>query len=416
MDGLNDWQVVAIIPAAGAGRRMQGESKQGKQKLLLELAGETIFLRSMKALNLPEIEAFFVPLSSAEEGAFRQELEKGLPEREVLFCAGGQERQDSIASALSAVKAWTSWRVPEAQRLVMIHDAARPLVETEAIRRALDVARSCGAACVGVPVKDTIKEVGADGIITATPERSRLWAVQTPQVFTWPVLMAAYTLARVEKITATDDAALVEKTGHPVQMVCGSYRNIKITTPDDLPMAAALLQERETAKELLSETKLRVGQGFDVHRLVSGRRLVLGGVEIPAPVGLEGHSDADVLIHALIDALLGAIGGGDIGELFPDTDPAYKNIDSRRLLERVLAKLTQKGARLVNVDVTVIAQYPKLAPYRPAIRSTVATLLDLPLTDVNIKATTTEGLGFTGRKEGIAVQVVTLVKVRSCGG
>jgi 2-C-methyl-D-erythritol 2,4-cyclodiphosphate synthase len=229
----------------------------------------------------------------------------------------------------------------------------------------------------------------------------------------------------VERETATDDAALVEKSGYPVQMVCGSYRNIKITTADDLPVAAALLQETATNKEHLNKkksieqaqpqpqdtAKLRVGQGFDVHRLVSGGRLVLGGVEIPASVGLEGHSDADVLIHAVIDALLGAIGAGDIGGLFPDTDPTYKNIDSRRLLENVMTKLAERGARPVNVDVTVLAQYPKLAPYRAAIRSTLATLLGLPLASVNIKATTTEGLGFTGRKEGIAVQAVTLVEL-----
>jgi 2-C-methyl-D-erythritol 2,4-cyclodiphosphate synthase/2-C-methyl-D-erythritol 4-phosphate cytidylyltransferase len=402
---------------------MQGENKQGKQKLLLELAGETIFLRSMKALALPEIEAFFVPVVGEEEAEFRRELAKDLSDREVHFCAGGKERQDSIAAALSIAGVWSGWRVPEAQRLVVIHDAARPLVETEAIRRVLAVAKDQGAACLGVPVKDTIKEVGADGIIIATPARKRLWAVQTPQAFTWPLLLAAYSRAQAEKVTATDDAALVEKSGHPVQMVCGTYRNIKITTPDDLPVAATFLLETAPKKERQNKkkgiklaqpqdtAKLRIGQGFDVHRLVSAGRLVLGGVEIPAPVGLEGHSDADVLIHAVIDALLGAIGAGDIGGLFPDTDPTYKNIDSRRLLENVMTKLAERGARPVNVDVTVLAQYPKLAPYRAAIRSTLATLLGLPLASVNIKATTTEGLGFTGRKEGIAVQAVTLVEL-----
>ncbi|HHW12169.1 MAG TPA: 2-C-methyl-D-erythritol 2,4-cyclodiphosphate synthase [Firmicutes bacterium] len=433
MEKRTDWQVVAIIPAAGSGRRMRTPGQPKTQKLLLPLAGKTILRRTLEALSLPEITAFFLPVAPEDQPFFAEELKAAGLGQEVIFCAGGPERQDSIANALAAVESWSGWRVPPEQRLVVIHDAARPLVETETIRLALAVAQETWAACVGVPVKDTIKVVGPDGVITQTPDRRTLWAAQTPQVFSWPLLRQAYAQAQAGGEKMTDDAALVERTGHPVRIVPGSYRNLKITTPEDIPAAAALLNAVEAgqatgeitgeeAPVLTAETAasgsrpaptvpaLRVGQGFDVHRLVTGRRLVLGGVEIPAPVGLAGHSDADVLIHAVMDALLGAAGAGDIGELFPDTDPAYCGIDSTLLLREVMAKLKAAGWKPVNLDVTVIAQKPKLAPYRGKIRARLATLLGLPETAVNVKATTTEGLGFTGREEGIAAQAVVLLE------
>ena len=425
MDGLAEAQIVAIIPAAGSGRRMQTPGQPERQKLLLPLAGKTILRRTLEALSLPEIVAFFLPVAPEDRALFAEELKADGFAQEVIFCAGGAERQDSIANALAEVERWPGWRVPPEQRLVVIHDAARPLVETEIIRRAIMVAQESGAACVGVPVKDTIKVVGEDGIVHHTPKRSSLWAAQTPQVFSWPVLRKAYAQAQTAGVKMTDDAALVERTGQPVRIVPGSYRNLKITTPDDLPAAIALLPAVETDKKALPmaeetvtsrpqpETRLRVGQGFDVHCLVEGRRLVLGGVEVPAPVGLAGHSDADVLTHAVIDAILGATGVGDIGELFPDTDPAYSGIDSTLLLKKVMEKVGAAGYKPVNLDVTVIAQKPKLAPYRKEIRRRLATLLGLPETAVNVKATTTEGLGFTGREEGIAAQAVVLLATTS---
>jgi len=425
MDGLSAVQIVAIIPAAGSGRRMRIKGGPERQKLLLSLAGKTILRRTLEALALPEIEAFFLPVAVEDRALFAEELKDGGIAQEVFFCTGGPERQDSIANALAEVDRWPGWRVSPAQRLVVIHDAARPLVEVEIIRRALAVAQESGAACVAVPVKDTIKVVGPEGTIRQTPERQTLWAAQTPQVFSWPVLQKAYAQAKLADDKMTDDAALVERTGHPVRIVPGSYRNLKITTPEDLPAATALLQAGETGKKTPSvveetaapgrraESALRVGQGFDVHRLVEGRRLVLGGVEIDAPVGLAGHSDADVLTHAVTDALLGAAGAGDIGELFPDTDPAYSGIDSTLLLREVVVKLGAVGFKPVNLDVTVIAQKPKLAPYRVKIRQRLAKLLGLAETAVNVKATTTEGLGFTGREEGIAAQAVVLMAMTS---
>lgn len=444
MSALTNWQVVAIIPAAGSGRRMGTAAGPARQKLFLQVGGVSIFRRSLEGLALPEIEAFFIPIAPEDRDEFDRELRAVGIDQPVFFCPGGPERQDSIANALAAAAAWPGWRAPEERRLVVIHDAARPLVEKEIIGEALRVARESGAACVGVPVKDTIKVVGTDGWITATPDRRSLWLAQTPQVFAWPVLRAAYAQARAEGVTGTDDATLVERTGHPVRMVMGAYRNLKITTPEDLTVAEAFLAvageragrphqeaasgntpegdpvrpDRGTGTQGVGagedhrrdQPRLRVGQGFDVHRLVEGRPLVLGGVPIPFPVGLAGHSDADVLIHALIDALLGASGAGDIGELFPDTDPAYKDIDSTILLRKVLARLEPAGWRPVNVDVTVIAQEPKLAPYRKAIRTRLAAILGLPVTAVSVKATTTEQLGFTGRREGIAAQAVVLLE------
>ncbi len=403
MDSLQDWQTVAIIPAAGSGRRM---NCPGQQKLLMVLNGQTVLIRTLKALALPEIEAFIIPVSASDREEFYQRIESAFSDREVVFCEGGKERQDSIYSALTAAKAWQGWRVPEKRRMILIHDAARPLIEKDDIHKVLSAAQRSGAAGLGVPVKDTIKVVGEDGMIINTPERKNLWAIQTPQVFTWPVIWEAHTQAKNFGHTGTDDAALVEKLGRPVQMVYGSYRNLKITTPEDLTIAKALLGKEE-------ETMLRVGQGFDVHKFISDRRLVLGGVEIPSTLGLEGHSDADVVIHAAMDALLGAAGLSDIGELFPDHDPAYKNIDSQRLLSRVMEKLQVMGVKPVNLDLTVIADYPKIAPYRQTMRANLATLLKIPETEVNIKATTTEGLGFTGRREGIAAQAVALVEKTS---
>lgn len=447
MSAMTEWQAVVVMPAAGCGRRMRRPEGEVRQKLFLPVGGKSIFRRSLEALALPEVEAFFIPVAPEDRAGFERELKAAGITQPVFFCPGGPERQDSIAHALTAAAAWPGWRVPEAHRLVVVHDAARPLVEKETIRAALRVARECGAACVGVPVKDTVKVVGVEGWITVTPDRRGLWLAQTPQVFTWPVLRTAYEKARAEGVTGTDDAALVEWTGHPVRMVMGSYRNLKMTTPEDLTVAEAFLAasgegglgreaapagerqqseplppgggggaERAAARneEEREEPRLRVGQGFDVHPLVAGRRLVLGGVAIPSPVGLAGHSDADVLIHALIDALLGACGAGDLGELFPDTNPAFKDIDSTLLLREVLDRLEPAGWRPVNVDVTVIAQEPKLAPYRNAIRTRLAGILGLPVAAVNVKATTTEGLGFTGRREGIAAQAVVLLEAPAC--
>lgn len=395
-----DSQVVAIIPAAGAGRRMGGQTP----KLLRKLGGQEILIRTLKALDIPEIEAFFISVSPTLKEEISGLIQETFTEREFFFSDGGKERQDSVFNCLSAASGWAGWRVPPERRIVLIHDAARPLVDKEVLRQVISEASITGAAGVGVPVKDTIKVVDSDRMVKGTPDRNSLWAVQTPQAFSFSVIWEAHLQARADSFMGTDDCSLAERSGYPVRMVEGSYRNIKITTPEDTRIAAVFLEE-EGAKSML-----RVGQGYDVHRLLPGRRLVLAGVKIPGKLGLSGYSDADVAIHAVMDALLGAAGMGDIGELFPDTDPQYQGIDSRILLGRVVKSLRQAKIVPVNLDLTIIAGYPKIAPYRDQMRDNIAEILGLPRTEVNIKATTTEGLGFTGRGEGIASQAVILVR------
>lgn len=400
MMASGDSQVVAIIPAAGVGRRMGGQTP----KLLRKLAGQEILIRTLKALNIPEIEAFFISVSLPLKEEISRLVREAFTEREIFLSDGGKERQDSVFNCLSAASDWSGWRVPPERRIVLIHDAARPLVDEEVLRQVIREASVTGASGVGVPVKDTIKVVGGDLMVKETPDRTCLWAIQTPQAFSFPVIWEAHLRARADSFMGTDDCSLVERSGYPVRMVEGSYRNIKITTPEDTRIAAVFLEEGGT------ETMLRVGQGYDVHRLLTGRRLVLAGVEIPGELGLSGHSDADVAIHAVMDALLGAAGMGDIGELFPDKDPQYQGIDSRILLGRVVRRLRQAKIIPINLDLTIIAGYPKIAPYRDRMRDNMAEILGLPRTEVNIKATTTEGLGFTGRGEGIASQAVILVR------
>lgn len=396
---MNQKQTVAVVAAAGAGRRMVSD----RPKLLHEIGGEPVLLLTLKALALPEIKAFFLVLSPTVKDEVMSLLVEKFPGRLLLPVLGGEKRQDSVLAGLQAAAGWEGWTVPEEERLVLIHDGARPLVDKECIRRVMAAAARTGAAAPGVPVKDTIKKIGENGIVLETPDRRTLWAVQTPQVFSWPVIYGAYIKAEQEGWEGTDDCSLVEKAGYPVQIVAGSYRNLKITTPEDLLTARALAGEE-------SGPKYRVGQGFDVHRLVPGRRLVLGGVEIPGPLGLDGHSDADVAVHAVIDALLGAAGLGDIGEFFPDNDPRFRNIDSCLLLEMAMKKIKEAGFVPVNVDLTLVAERPKLAPYRAEMKKNLAALLGLEEKEVGVKATTTEGLGFTGRGLGIAAQAVVLVK------
>src|SRR5690606_38041650 len=290
-----------------------------------------------------------------------------------------------------------------------------------------------GAATAAVPLKDTVKQV-RDGWVQATPERASLRAVQTPQAFRRDILVEAHARARAEGWRATDDAALVERLGHRVAIVPGAYDNLKITTAEDLLLAETLLWARvrtvaapggqqgrgpfappETgppagAPPSGEDLPMRVGFGYDVHRFAAGRPLVLGGVEIPAEEGLAGHSDADVLLHAIMDALLGAAGLGDIGRLFPATDPAYAGASSLGLLEEVGRRVRAAGFRVGNVDATVVLERPRLAPHVPAMQVRIAAALDVPPERINIKATTSEGLGFVGAGQGaVAFATATLL-------
>ena len=377
-----------LIMSAGSSHRMQGADKQ-----LLLLGGKPVLRRSVEAfLGIPEIGEILVVTGKDTADRYREVL-SGLPVR--VVAKGGATRQQSVFGSMAEVS--------PAADFVAVHDGARPLVRKEDIRRVLADAALSGAAILGVRVKDTVKEVD-NGEIRATPDRNRLFQVQTPQVFRKSDYLAAMETALARNLDFTDDAQLFEQTGRPVRLTEGRYDNIKITTPEDLPAAEALLGD---AKEDMP--MLRIGRGYDVHRLVPDRKLILGGVEIPWKLGLLGHSDADVLLHAIMDAMLGALVLGDIGKLFPDTDPAYAGADSRALLREVASRVREQGYAVSNLDATVIAQAPKLRPYIDTMRETIARDLEISPDSVSVKATTEEGLGFTGAGEGIAADAVCLL-------
>ncbi len=380
--------VSVLIMSAGSSSRMNGVDKQ-----LLELDGKPVLRRSVEAfLGISEIGEILVVSGEAAAEGYRKALE-GLPVR--VVAKGGATRQQSVFGGMEEVS-------PEAD-FVAIHDGARPLVRKEDIRRVLEDAGKYGAAVLGVRVKDTIKET-ENGIICGTPDRSRLFQVQTPQVFRKQEYLEAMKTALQENLDFTDDAQLFERTGRLVHLTEGSYSNLKITTPEDLYAAKGFLR-----KEMEEEPMLRIGRGYDVHRLVPGRKLILGGVEIPWKLGLLGHSDADVLLHAVMDAMLGALALGDIGKHFPDNDPVYAGVDSRVLLRQVAALIRERGYAVGNLDATVVAQAPKLRPYIDAMRETIAEDLEISPALVSVKATTEEGLGFTGSGEGIASDAVCLL-------
>ena len=283
-----------------------------------------------------------------------------------------------------------------------MHDGARPLITPQQFESVIEAAERGGAAAAAAPVKDTVKLIAEDHTVASTPDRSRLWAVHTPQIFGRALYESAMKKAEDAGRDFTDDCQLFEFADLPVQLINTGYRNLKITTPEDMDMAAVLMKGEEPL--------FRIGHGYDVHRLTEGRALVLGGVNIPYEKGLLGHSDADVLTHAVMDALLGAAALGDIGRHFPDTDEKYRGADSVCLLRRVTEILKEHGFVPGNIDATVLAQAPKLAPHIEKMREILADACGLSIDAVSVKATTEEKLGFTGAGEGIAAHAVCLIK------
>lgn len=387
-----------VILAAGQGSRM-AEATGGEAKQFLPYRGRPLWwhpARAMAASPLVSGLVFVFPESRLEE-AEKQALELnageslGVPLR---FAAGGERRQDSVRHALAAL--------PDCCETVLIHDGARPFLRTALVSRLALALREGDVSGVipGVSVTDTVKETDASGLVIRTPERETLRAVQTPQAFRLASLREAHARADREGWNVTDDASLMERCRLAVRVIEGDRDNVKITNPQDL----ALLAEQKTPLPCC-------GYGYDVHAYGGNRPLTLGGVEVGGDYLILAHSDGDVLLHALMDAILGCFAGGDIGRLFPDSDPAFDNISSVVLLDRVLTLAAEAGVRLVHADLTVVAQKPKLAPRADAIRRNVARLLDLPLDHVAFKATTEEKLGFTGELRGIkAVALVTALR------
>ena len=377
----------AVIVAAGSSSRM------GQDKLTIPLAGKTVMERTLQAFEDCELvhEIIIVTREDRLEEMAALGERMGLEKlRQVVV--GGSTRAGSSLAGVSAAS--------RSAALIGIHDAARPLVTPEGIAEVYRAAADYQAAAPILPLKDTVKEL-KDGKLVSTPARDGLAAVQTPQVFQADLIRAALHEAVSRSLPITDDCSAVEQTGLPIHAVDGWEENIKITTPLDVALAEEILRRRGS---------MRIGHGYDVHRLVPGRKLILGGVEIPHGTGLLGHSDADVLTHALMDALLGAAALGDIGHLFPDSDPAYEGADSIALLREVTRRMTEAGYRLSNADITILAQAPKLAPHIEDMRRNLADAMGCAVSQVSIKATTEEGLGFTGAKEGIAAHTVVLVE------
>lgn len=398
--------IAAIVPAAGAGVRMEAD----RPKQFRPLGDRPLLVHTLQRLSdSPLIETVVVVVPADWVAKARSELIEPYGLAKVgAVVAGGAERQDSVAAGLEALG-------PEVD-LVVVHDGVRPFVTEAMIADVVEAARAAGAAVAAIPVAETVKRV-ADGAVVETVSRDGLYRVQTPQAFRREVLAEALERARAEGVVATDEAALVERFGRPVRVVAGSAVNLKVTSPEDWSLAESILSSlgrsasaSKADREGTERMSLRVGMGYDVHRFASGRPLILGGVVVPSDRGLEGHSDADVLVHAVCDALLGAAGAGDIGRHFPDTDPTYAGANSLDLLREVGAIVARRGFRPLNIDVTVVLQEPKLKDFLPAMEANIAETLGIDPTLVNVKATTTEGLGFVGQGEGVAAYAAATIE------
>jgi 2-C-methyl-D-erythritol 4-phosphate cytidylyltransferase/2-C-methyl-D-erythritol 2,4-cyclodiphosphate synthase len=380
--------VTAIIAAGGRGERLGA----GQPKQFLSIAGQTILERSVRAfLTHAAVDDVVVALPAELAGAPPAYLTGTAKPLRVV--AGGARRQDSVAAAFRAVPARTD--------VIVVHDAARPFASADLIARTIAAAAESGAALAAVAARDTVKL--ADGsVVRATLDRRTIYLAQTPQAFRRNVLRDALALSN----DATDDASLAEQAGHTVRIVEGEATNIKITTPEDLAMAEAINRAGGAPA-----AAARVGTGYDLHRLVEGRLLILGGVTIPFDLGLAGYSDADVVCHAVTDAILGAAGAGDIGRHFPNTDPQWQGASSIDLLRRAAAIVREMRLAVVNVDATVIAERPKLVPHIDAMRANLAEALGVSADRISLKGKTNEGVGELGRGEAIAVHAVALLNL-----
>ena len=377
----------AVVVAAGRGAR----SGLDRNKVFFEIDGRSVLSRCLDALEASGMfDGIALVLNPGDREAYEALVQRegacGLVKR---VTDGGETRRDSVYSGLQAL--------PEDAEIVAVHDAARPFVSRAVIEATIAAAKECGSGVISTPVVDTIKQIMPDGSVN-TPERASLRAVQTPQTFNYRMLLDAHRRAQAEGLGVTDDAMLFEHYYGAVRLVTadGAERNRKLTVKQDFEQFNTL-------------PALRVGQGYDAHRLKAGRRLVLCGVEVPHDRGLDGHSDADVAVHALMDALLGAMGEGDIGRHFPDSDPAYEGISSMALLERVMDIVRRNGWRVGNADVTIVAQRPRLSAFIPQMRENLAHGLGVTQDRVNVKATTTEHMGFEGEEIGISAQAVCLL-------
>ena len=385
-------RVAAVIVAAGRGHRAGGEVP----KQYREIAGEPVIRPTLNAfLGHPQIAAVQAVIHRDDAEAF-QAATAGL--KNLLAPArGGATRQDSVRAGLEALRAAT----PD---LVLIHDAARPFLSAALITRAIDAARQHRAAVPAIAIADTVKKVDEHDLITETLDRNRLRTVQTPQAFAYDLIVESHRRAAAAgRDDFTDDAALAEWAGHRVRVFAGEPGNVKLTTNDDFVRAETL--------RMTELADVRTGSGFDVHAFGDGDHVMLGGVRIAHTRGVTGHSDADVALHALVDAILGALAEGDIGQHFPPSDPQWRGAPSDKFLAFACERVRARGGLIAHLDVTIVCEAPRVSPHRDAIRARIADIANVPVGRVAIKATTSEKMGFTGRGEGLVAMATATIRL-----
>jgi 2-C-methyl-D-erythritol 4-phosphate cytidylyltransferase / 2-C-methyl-D-erythritol 2,4-cyclodiphosphate synthase len=384
-------QVAAIVVAAGQGLRAGGELP----KQFRRIAGETLLEHALSAfVKAPDV-AFVQPVIRQNDLALVRTLTSSMNVLEPV--AGGATRQASVRAGLEAL----SSRAPD---IVLVHDAARPFASADLIARAIDAAKKTGAAIPALPVTDTVKRINDAGIIEATLDRNSIRLVQTPQAFAFPALLEAHRRAVAQgRDDFTDDAALAEWAGMTVSVFAGEPGNIKFTTPEDFARAEAI--------QSAALGDVRTGSGLDVHAFGPGDHVTLGGIRIPHSQALTGHSDADVALHALTDAILGALADGDIGAHFPPSDPQWRGASSDRFLAFAVERVRARRGRIAHLDLTIVCEAPRIGEHRDRMRATIAKLAGISIERVGVKATTSEKLGFTGRGEGIAAYATATIRL-----
>jgi 2-C-methyl-D-erythritol 4-phosphate cytidylyltransferase/2-C-methyl-D-erythritol 2,4-cyclodiphosphate synthase len=387
-------RIAALIVAAGRGTRAAIRGAGPKQ--YAEIGGQTVLERAITAFaSHPAIDNVKVVIHTDDAQLYGRATARCTSSKLSEPAIGGATRQASVLRGLEALS-------ESAPDFVLIHDAARPFISDKTIANVIAALGERPGALAALAVTDTLKRA-ENGVVTETIARAGLWRAQTPQGFHFAPILAAHRKAAADGIdTFTDDAAIAEWAGLDVAIVADSSSNVKITTAEDLEVAD---------RQLSSALEPRVGSGFDVHSFCDGDHVWLGGIKIPHSQKLEGHSDADVVLHALTDALLGAIGDGDIGQHFPPSDPKWKGAASKLFLEDAVRRVREHGGRIGNVDITVLAEAPRVGPHRAAMQELIGGVLGLPADRIGIKATTTEQMGFVGRREGIAAMATAMVFV-----
>ena len=383
-------KTIFLVVAAGKGKRFGLKFN----KLFYEIQNKPLIYFTLKNISKCNIvDSIILIVNKQDKTKFNKIIKKYNFSKVIKIIEGGKERQDSVFNGLKFINK----HFKNKKLLTAIHDGARINISSELIRKVIKTAEKYKGAAPAAPVSDTVKEIDSDLFVKKTVPRDNLVLIKTPQIFMFNDIFNAYKSAYEKKLKVTDDVAVFEAYGKTVKIVPDNSDNIKITYKTDIENI------------IKKYTEYRTGFGYDVHKFTEKRKLILGGIKIPYSQGLEGHSDADVLIHAIIDALLGAAGMRDIGYHFPDSDNSFKNIKSTILLKKTYSLLLESNFNIINIDSTLILEKPKLKKFIPEMRSNIAKILNIDESKINIKATTTEGLGFTGRKEGIAAQSICML-------